>query len=99
MRRSYGSFENQIVKLNHSLEKDPSSKKHSFYWYYEGSFKPVHNYRSFELNIKVMTIKLSHRLFSDSRASQDAFKKFWKHFGTTLRQHFRMPSLSSKHYF
>ena len=28
-----------------------------------------------------MTIKLSHRLFSDSRASQDAFKKFWKHFG------------------
>ena len=53
IRRSYGSFENQIIKLNHSLEKDPFSKKHSFYWYYEGSFKPVHNYRNFEINLKV----------------------------------------------
>ena len=53
IRKSYGSFENQIVKLNHSLEKDPSSKKHSFYWYYEGSFKPVHNYRNLKLNFKV----------------------------------------------
>ena len=53
IRKSYGIFENQIVKLNHSLEKDPISRKHSFYWYYEGSFKPVHNFRNFELNFKL----------------------------------------------
>ena len=53
IRRSYGSFENQIVKLNHSIEKDAFSKKHSFYWYYEGSFKPVHNYNNLEFNFKV----------------------------------------------
>ena len=53
IRKSYGSFENQIVKLNF-FRKRPSSKKHSFYWYYEGSFKPVHNYRNLNLILKFL---------------------------------------------
>ena len=52
LRRSYGEFENQIVRINHSLKGDPFQSIQNFYWYYEGSFKPVHKYRNLKLNLK-----------------------------------------------
>ena len=52
IRRSYGDFENQIFKLNHSLQEDSLTKQHNLYWYYEGIFKPVHDYRNVEFNFK-----------------------------------------------
>ena len=47
-----------------------------------------HQFRLLELNIEVMTIKLFLRLFPDSRASQDVFKKvleaFWDYAEATF---------------
>ena len=61
--------------------------------------KDTDTYHMFELNIANMTFKLSPSLFPDSWVSKHVFKKFWKHFGTTLRQLFHLNPLSLKLYF
>ena len=56
LQRSYGEWEKQAFRFNYSTKKNYTDNKNNFYWYYNGSFKPVHNFKNLKLNLKAFKL-------------------------------------------
>ena len=55
-QRSYGNWEKQSFRFNYATKKNFADNKNNFYWYYSGSFKPVHSFKNLKLNLKAFNL-------------------------------------------